>query len=89
MSKKETVKELREKLTRISKAQGNLAFNLTSCRLWKLDPHIDWRQFIQRAIEEKEEVYPIKGTRLTEGQVLEVFFLSEEFSSDPFKRILN
>jgi len=71
MSKKETVKELREKMTRISKAQGNLAHQLTSCRLWKLDPHIDWRQFIQRAIEEKEEIYPIKGTRLTEGLVLE------------------
>jgi len=73
MSKKETVKELREKMTRIMKAQGRVKLNvpLNSCKLWKLDPHQDWRQFIQRTIEEKEEFFPIKGTRLTEGLVLE------------------
>lgn len=81
MSKKETVKELREKMTRIMKAQGNIdnSFTMNSCKLWKLDPHQDWRQFIQKTIEEKEEFFPIKGTRLTEGLVLEVITLYGSF----------
>lgn len=83
MSKKETVKELREKMTRIMKAQGRVKLNvpLNSCKLWKLDPHQDWRQFIQRTIEEKEEFFPIKGTRLTEGLVLEVLIMENRYLS--------
>ena len=76
ISKKEAVKDLKEKVTRTLQSQGDIHnnVNMSSCRLWKLDPKEDYSQFVRYVAEEgkENEAIPIKGKKLPDGQVLEV-----------------
>ena len=76
ISKKETIKDLREKVTRIYKIKGHLNPKaiLSSCRLWKLDPREDHEEFFKSS-EAASGLFPIKGKKLPDGLVLEVFSL--------------
>lgn len=73
LSKKETVKNLKEKLTRIYKAnlELNLKVALNSCTLWKLDPRYDYHEALTSLQNNKGRVV-IKASRLLDSQVLEV-----------------
>ena len=73
LSKKETVKDLREKMTRIFNQMIEIhdKVNMTQARLWKLDPRADLKQIIQQVIDSPQMVV-IKAKKLEDSTVLEV-----------------
>lgn len=75
ISKKETAKDLREKLTRIYKTnlEINPKVNLSSCKLWKLDPRYEYTEAIAKLNESRGRVV-LKATRMNDGVILEVHF---------------
>ena len=77
LSKKETVKDLREKITRINNQATEIhnKVNMMQARLWKLDPRTDLKQIIQQVIE-SSELLVIKAKKLEDSVVLEVIKLN-------------
>ncbi len=73
ISKKETVKDLREKIQRIFKQETKLAdgVSLNQIRFWKLDPKEDWKNLIESSNKATQKVI-INGKKLNDTIVLEV-----------------
>lgn len=73
LSKKETVKDLREKLTRIYTNNTEIApkVSLSACRLWKLDPRANYHEVLSKLQTAHGRVV-VKATKLNENLVLEV-----------------
>ena len=77
ISKKEPIKDLKEKITRILKSNSamDLAYlNTTHSRLWALDQKDSPEQLKQKLISSKDGSTVLKGKILEDNSVLEVKF---------------
>mgnify|MGYP000880086449 FL=1 len=73
LSRKETVKDLREKLTRIYQKEMKIhpKVQLNTCKLWKVNPRYDYNEALSKIRNSQGRVI-IKAVKLNEQTVLEV-----------------
>jgi ubiquitin carboxyl-terminal hydrolase 4/11/15 len=72
LSKKETIKELREKISRIFKEIDTVhnKVNLGVSKIWKLDPRADYKEVVNKVMQSNDAIV-IRATKLDETTVLE------------------